>query len=149
MTAWPVTYNMWSTTRHNLILKKKVLYYPQLHKTIVSVLHHEWQQYKFFNKNFSCSHQLKQGTQNSLFLHVIVHYETAFAVKHIQCVFLLARCHVKLKWWNSKLQLVVQWRLKTFLAVLVIQTISCARASVEHFILERHLHIIEKNWLGV
>jgi hypothetical protein len=70
-------------------------------------------------------------------------------VKNIQCVFLLARCHVKLKCWNSKLQLVVQWRLKTILAVLLVQTVSCARASVEHFILERHLHIIEKKWLGV
>jgi hypothetical protein len=139
---------MWSITCHNLILKNKLLYYPQLHKTIVSDLHHKWQQYKFFNQTFSFRHQLKQGTQNSLFFFFFLHYETAFAVKHIQRVFLLARCHVSLKWRNTTLQLVVQGRLKTFLAVLLIQTISCARASVEHFILERHLHITEKNWLG-
>jgi hypothetical protein len=34
--------------------------------------------------------------------------------------------------------------LKTFLAVLLIQTTSCARTNDEHFILDRHLHIIEQ-----
>jgi hypothetical protein len=48
-----------------------------------------------------------------------------------------------------QIQPVVQFRLTTFLAVLLIQTISCAKASVADFILERHFHITEKNWKGV
>ena len=74
----------------------------------------------FLNQTFSCSRQLKQGIQNSCLCISLYTRKQPLLWSIFTMSSSLQGCHVKLKWWNSKLQLVVPVR----------DEISCCRPTV-------------------
>lgn len=140
MTAWPVIWETWRIKCHNLI--KRVLYCPLTHVNIFCFapqLNIAW----FFFSNILQSHQFKQTTQNSLFLHFTLGNTFSCETYSVH----LPPCKMTCQSWKIQFHNAACsfcGGSEHFLLYCFFQTISCASANVEHFILERYTHRTEK-----